>query len=75
MPDPTGTYVIALEAVGARLLEIGASHSKCLVCHCYREVVDEATLLLEDSGAGRLGSAPVVARLRGLLAEREGSHG
>ena len=80
-------YVVRLEDVGERLLEIGSDHAKCLGCHCFREVVDEAARLLEDavdgataaSGAGHMTvpstGGPVGGRLRTLLAEREGSHG
>jgi hypothetical protein len=71
------TYDVRWGGVGERLLEIGTAHTKCLACHCFREVVDEAVQLLEDTAAAGSGApGPSIAgRLRDLLAEREGSHG
>jgi hypothetical protein len=46
------TYGVRLDDVGERLLEIGTAYAKCLACHCFREVVDEAVQLLEDAAAG-----------------------
>jgi hypothetical protein len=53
------TYDVRLGGVGERLLEIGTAHTKCLACHCFRDVVDEAVQLLEDTAAGS--GAPGIA--------------
>ena len=72
MPDTA--YVDRLEDLGGRLLAIGIDHTKCLACHCFREVVEEAARLLEDAAATP-GGESVAGRLRDQLALREGTHG
>jgi aminoglycoside N3'-acetyltransferase len=67
-------YADRLEELGGRLLAIGVDHGKCLACHCFREVVEEAAQLLEDAAATPDGES-VAGRLRDQLAEREGTHG
>jgi len=71
------------ERVAADILGIAADHRKCLACHCYREVAEEAVGILDlVSGHGVLvdGGVPAgvdetAARLRDLLASSEGTHG
>jgi hypothetical protein len=77
------TYDVRLDDVGERLLEIGTAHAKCLACHCFREVVDEAVQLLEDTAAPgpgapepavaastAAGTGPSVAGMGPTMAER-----
>jgi hypothetical protein len=72
-----------LQRVGANFLAIAADHRKCLACHCYREVAEEAVGTLDlVSGHGEFveggvpaGVGETAARLRNLLASAEGTHG
>jgi hypothetical protein len=72
-----------LQRVAADILGIVDDHRKCLACHCYREVAEEAIGTLDLlSGHDELvdGGAPVgvgeaAARVRDLLASAEGTHG
>jgi hypothetical protein len=84
-----GTEVIGhemvdeLQRVAADILSIAADHTKCLACHCYREVAEEAVGTLDLlSGHNELvdggvpdGVGEAVALLRDLLASAEGTHG
>ena len=72
-----------LQRVAANILGIAADHRKCLACHCYREVAEEAVGTLDVvSGHGELvkgvvpaGVGETAARVRDLLASAEGTHG
>ncbi len=72
-----------LQRVAANILGIAADHGKCLACHCYREVAEEAVGTLDlVSGHGGLvvggvpaGVGEMAARVRDLLASAEGTHG
>lgn len=72
-----------LSEVARALERLGAEHPKCLSCHCYREVVEEAlassVLVLGhvELLAGDVDPAPGAdaERLRRLLDSSEGTHG
>lgn len=72
-----------LQGVMSGLVAIAVDHSKCLACHCYREVAQEAvgTLSLVSGhdvlveGGVPAGFDETAARLRVLLASSEGTHG
>lgn len=72
-----------LQRVAANILGIAADHRKCLACHCYREVAEEAVGTLDlVSGHGELveggvpaGVGETAARVRDLLVSAEGMHG
>jgi hypothetical protein len=72
-----------LQGVAADILTIASDHRKCLACHCYREVAEEAVgtidllsghEVLVDGGVPT-GFGDAVARLRDLLASAKGTHG
>lgn len=72
-----------LQGVAADILGIVADHRKCLACHCYREVGEEAVGALDlvsghdvlVDGGMPAGIDETAARLRDLLASSEGTHG
>lgn len=72
-----------LQRVATDILSIAADHRKCLACHCYREVAEEAIGTLDllsghdelVDGGVPTGVGEAVARLRHLLASAEGTHG
>jgi len=72
-----------LQQVAGAVLGFAADHKKCLACHCYREVAEEAADTLDLlSGHGDLvdggvpaGVGETAAGIRDLLASADGTHG
>ena len=72
-----------LQQVAGAVLGIAADHEKCLACHCYREVAEEAVGALDLlSGHSELvdgevpaGNGETATRIRDLLASADGTHG
>ena len=72
-----------LQRVAADILSVAVDHRKCLACHCYREVAEEAvgTLdLLSVTASLRMQRCPPISsrrrdRLRYLLDSADGTHG
>lgn len=71
------------QGVATGIFGIAEDHRKCLACHCYREVAEEAAGTLEvliahdaliDGGVPD-GFVAVRGRIRELLASSEGTHG
>jgi hypothetical protein len=59
-----------LEAA-ADLAEVGAEHSRCLSCRCFRQPMQQALAMLDQDEPG----APIAAYLRKLLASPVQEHG
>jgi hypothetical protein len=61
----------SLLGAAAELAEVGAGHSRCLSCRCFRQPTQQALAMLDQDDPG----APIAAYLRKLLASPVQEHG